>query len=332
MQPIYSVNAEGKDITSLVGGRLLSLSVTDKAGLTSDTFEMLIDDTGDIIEPPRKGAKIRISMGYVETGITFMGTFTVDEVEVSITPQELRISGKAADMRQTLKSQKTRNFDDKTLKDIFGQIAADDGLKLSIDSEIGKTKVDYEPQTEESNLHLMTRLAERYGAIAKVGDGKLVVTKRGSAKSASGSAMPTIIITRQHIKKGRARLKDRSRYGSVSGTWHDQAKAKRQEIKETEGEGPSYSLRQTFQTEAEARAACRAKLAELQQREADLSFSTQGNPRLSAEAKLQLVGVSRKIDGDWIVTSVRHTIKGTGGFETQVEAETPGQRKDKGKK
>lgn len=333
MRPLYRIDAEGADITAAIGARLLTLSVTLKPGLNADSFELLVDDTGDLIEPPRKGAKLKIWMGYVETGLVYMGQYTVDEIDVSISPQELKISGKAANMRDGLKSQRTRHFDDKTLKDVYAQVAKDEGLKLAIDADIGKTAVPYEAQTEESNLHLMTRLAEKYGAIAKVGDGTLTVTRRGTGKTATGKAMPTITVRRSDIKKGRGKLKDRSRYGSVSAAWHDRGKATKRAVTEQQGEGPSYTLRHPFQTEAEARDACKAKLAELQRREADISYSTEGNPAYDAETKLVLTGVSRKLDGDWIVKQVRHTMTGTGGFETQVEAETPGQRKDgKGKK
>lgn len=329
MWPHYMVQVDGADITGRISSRLLTLSVTLKPGRNSDTFELLVDDTDDLIDPPRKGAKVKIWMGYVETGLTYMGEYTVDDIGVSITPQELKISGKAADMRATAKSQRTRHFDNKTLKDVYGQIAKDEGLKLSIDSTIGAIKVPYEAQTEESNLHLMTRLGDKYGAIAKVGDGQLSVTKRGSGTTASGKPMVTILVTRQDIKKGNGKLKDRPRFGSVSATWHNQKQARKQEVKENQGEGPNYSLRHPFQTEEEARAACKAKLAEMQRAEADLSYSTIGDVRYDAETKLKLVGVSRKLDGDWIVKQVRHTLRGSSaGFETQVEAETPGQRKE----
>lgn len=330
MTPLYMIEAEGKNITALVGGRLKTLRVVLKPGRTADTFEMLVDDTGDLLEPPRKGATVKIWMGYVEIGLTYMGSFTVDEVAVNLVPQELRISGKAANVRDGHKSQKTRHFDDgTTLKAVFQKIATDNALTLSIDAAIGKIKTDYLLQSEESDLHLATRLADKYGAIAKVADKKLIVTKRGSGQSATGKAMPTIIITRSHIKKGGGKLKDRSRYGSVSASWHDQAKAKRTAVKETQGEGPDYQLRQTFQTAEEAKAACKAKLAELQRQEADVSFTTQGNPGIDAEVKLKFIGVSRKLDGDWIVKQVAHIMAGTSpGYETQVEGETPGQRKD----
>ena len=339
----YFVSVEGASIMGAIVDRLISLTVTDKAGLTSDTFDMVLDDDGDLIDPPRKGATVKIWIGYrpsgaalfqSSAGLTYMGEYKVDEVSVFIMPRRLQITGKAADMREKLKSPKTREFSDKqTMKKALGKIAAEHKLDLKISDDLGKIELPDFVQSEESDLHLASRLAGQYGAIVKYADGKMVVTKRGSGETASGKTMPTIIVTLADMKAGgRGRLKDRERYGSVSGTWHNQPKAKRETVKEKgASDGPDYELRQTWQTEAEARAACKAKLAELQRREADISFTMMGNPAVAAECKVVLVGVSRKLDGDWNVTQARHILRGTApGYETQVEASTPGSEAGKG--
>lgn len=330
MTPQYLVLADGIDITAIIMTRMMSLSVTDQAGVESDTFDLLLDDEDDLIDPPRKGAKLKIFMGYRETGLAYMGEFTVDEVDVGLIPRDLRISGKAADMRAAMKSQKTREFGDKpTLKIVYGKIAADHGLELKIAPELSSKSIEYLAQTEESDMNLATRLARRFDAVAKIADGKMIVTKRGSASSASGKAMATITVSYSDIKKGRGKLKDRERFGAVKANWHDQAKAKKTEVQEKQGEGPVYTLRETFPTEAEAREACKAKLQEMQRREADISLELPGNTAIVAEAKLILTDVSRKLDGEYVIKRARHTFKGSKpGYTTQVEAEPPGRRKD----
>jgi len=333
MTPLYLILADGVDITASIFGRVISLTVTDKAGVDSDTFDLLLDDSDDLIEPPRAGIKLKIFMGYVETGLVYMGEFTVDEREVALYPRELRISGKAADMRAALKSPKTRAFDDKpNLKTIFGTIAADHGLTLRIAPDLASKSVEYLAQTEESDMNLMTRVAQKFDAITKVADGKLVVTKRGSASNASGVPMPHVPLTLPDIKKLRAKLMDRGRFGEVKARWHDQAKAKKAEVSEKQGDGPSYTLRETYPTEAEAREACKARLAEMQRREADISFEMPGNPFMAAEMKITLMLVSRKVDGVYIVKQARHIMKGSKpGYSTQIEGEPPGRREEKTK-
>lgn len=342
MRPVYLVLADGIDITATIMARLLSLTVTDKAGVESDTFDLLLDDSDDLIDPPRKGAKLKIWVGYSPEGImppggsaglTYLGEFVVDEVEVALPPRELRITGKAADVRETAKQPRTRSFDDKpTLKTLFGKIASDEKLELKIAPELASKTVEYVAQTEESNLNFMTRLASRFDAIAKIADGKLVVSKRGSAQSAGGKPMPVIALSILDIIKARGKLKDRERFGAVKARWHDQGKAKKQEVTEKNGEGPVFTLRETYPTEAEAREACKAKLAEAQRREADISIEMEGRPDASAEAKIILAGVSRKLDGEYVAKQVRHILKGTKpGYRTQIEGEPPGRKKEKGK-
>lgn len=339
MVPDYFVTADGASIMAALSTRLLQLTITDKAGVSSDTIDILLSDENDAIDPPRKGAKLKAWIGYrpdgaarfvTSQGLTYKGEFTVDEVEVSLWPRHLRITGKGADVRDSLKSRKTRTHEGlQTLKKVLEKIAKDHKLEPKIDAELGANALPDFVQTEESDLHLATRLAEKFGGVVKYADGKLIAAKRGAGKSASGKDMPTITLNAGDIKNGRGRLKDRMRYGSASAAWHDQGKTQRKTVTEKKGEGPNFSLRETYQTEAEARAACKAALADAQRRSADLSLTTPGRPEIAAEAKLILAGVSRKLDGDWIVDQARDILKGTAPiYETQIEAKTPDQRKD----
>lgn len=74
MTPAWSISADGVDITSRFNDRLLELTVTDNEGLKSDSCEILVDDRDGQLAIPRKGAILAISMGYRETGLTFMGS------------------------------------------------------------------------------------------------------------------------------------------------------------------------------------------------------------------------------------------------------------------
>lgn len=203
-------------------------------------------------------------------------------------------------------------------------------MEAKVDAELGANALSDFVQTEESDLHLATRLADKFGGVVKYADGKLIATKRGTGKSASGKDMPTIMLTLGDFKNARGKLKDRNRYGSASAAWHDKGKSERKSVTEKKGDGPNYSLRETYQTEAEARAACKAALADAQRRSADLSATTPGRPDIAAETTLMLSGVSRKLDGRWIVDQARHILKGSAPvYDTQIEAKTPDQREDK---
>ncbi len=148
MTPAWSISADGVDITSRFNDRLLELTVTDNEGLKSDSCEILVDDRDGQLAIPRKGAILAISMGYRETGLTFMGLYTVDEVEVSGFPRQMRISASAADLREKLKEQRSKGYDKKKIGDIVGEIAKRHNLKPAVSSALKDFEYEHLAQSE----------------------------------------------------------------------------------------------------------------------------------------------------------------------------------------
>ena len=52
MQPVFRIEADGKDITALINDRLLLLRTTDKPGMESDDFELRIDERDGAVALP----------------------------------------------------------------------------------------------------------------------------------------------------------------------------------------------------------------------------------------------------------------------------------------
>ena len=111
MTPAYRILADGKEITALIRDRLLSLKIEDNAGTQSDTLTLMLDDRDPAITIPRTGARLEVYLGYQETSLQRMGSYTVDEVTLSGSPNTLTIRAKAADMRKSLKACKRRSWD-----------------------------------------------------------------------------------------------------------------------------------------------------------------------------------------------------------------------------
>jgi phage protein D len=80
MTPAFQLFADGVDVTSRINDRLLSLTIKDAAGHESDTLALEVDDRDGLVAIPREGAKLGCWLGYAETGLSFMGLFTVDDV------------------------------------------------------------------------------------------------------------------------------------------------------------------------------------------------------------------------------------------------------------
>ncbi|WP_264373670.1 hypothetical protein [Wolbachia endosymbiont (group A) of Lasioglossum malachurum] len=103
MTPDFSISVEGVLITELIKSRLVSMHITDEAGVISDTAIIHLDDRDSLFEIPRTGAKLNILLGYKETGIVPMGGYIVNEIVLQGPPQALKIKSHAADLKQSSK-------------------------------------------------------------------------------------------------------------------------------------------------------------------------------------------------------------------------------------
>ena len=323
MTPDYRITIDGvQDVTPAIRGRLLSLTVVDEAGQQSDTIEIGLDNRGGRIALPRHGAEIRASLGYAATGLVSMGRYTVDEVEVSGPPDTLVVRGKGADMLAGLKSRKTRSWDDVSLGELVAEIASEHDLPSRVGSSLRGVRIPHLDQTEESDLHLLTRLGREYDAIATPAGGELLFVARGAAVSASGRPMPSVVVQRQDAGDYRVTLSERSQYRAVQAHWID-TDGGGQEV-ETAGQGePVYIMRHVHASAGEARSAAVSKLQALTRGTGSLSISLRpGNPSVAAEASLNLKEFGRGIDGLWVATRVTHTLAG-GGYSTRATAGPP---------
>ncbi|VAW12420.1 hypothetical protein MNBD_ALPHA09-1889 [hydrothermal vent metagenome] len=304
MTPDFAILADGVGATSAFADRLLSLTVTDAAGKESDAAEIVLDDRDGIVSLPREGAKLAISLGYIETGLEYMGLFVVEEVEGSGFPRQLTITAKAADHRETLKEQKTRAWDGRSLGQIVGQIAGEHGLSAAVSGDLANRQLKHIAQTEESDQHFLTRLAARYGAIAAPKDDRLVFAPRGAGLAASGAAMTPVVVGVTDLVGSSGysfTLKPRNRFAKVVASWTDRAGASRREV--------------------QAQAAADAEARKLAREEGSISLEIVGRPAVRAEAPLTVSGVRAGADGQWTIERVEHRYDPAGaGYTTSIEA------------
>ena len=332
MTPAFRITVDGRqDVTEAIRERLLSLRISDLEGYESDAVEIQLDDRGGEIALPRRGAELRVELGYdavpeseqrngLKAGRVLMGRYTVDEVEIAGAPAELIIRGKAADMRASLKERKTRAWHQVSLGDVVSTIAGEHGLEPAVARDLARIKLPHVDQTDESDLHLLTRLADRYDAAHKVGDGRLVFARRGAGRSASNRPLDVVRIEREQARDYRVVLADRPRYQSVRAYWYDPDAGERVAV--TAGRGkPAYALRDNYTDEATARAAAQGRLDALKRAAGSLAITlAPGRPTVTADSPLLLSGFREGVNGRWVATSVRHVLTGR-GYLTQAEAE-----------
>jgi phage protein D len=332
MRPIWTLTADGTDISARLGEFLVTLSVTDKAGIDSDELTLEIADPRGEIPWPRHGAKLAVALGYAHTGAVAMGEYTVDEVELSNPPRRWAIRARAAELRESgLKVRRTKSWEASTVGKIVSEIAAANGLIGKTAPTLASKPIARLDQTNESDLALLTRLSRQFDAIATVKVGTLLFTPRGTGQTVSGQALPAVTLRPEEVTDWRVSLADRDSYTAVEARWYDRDAA--EEVVERAGtpaesgsdsgassEAGVYRLRKTYTDAESAKTAAAAKLAALARGTAQLSLRLPGRTALAAESPLVLTGFGDGIDGTWILTSVEHRLDGN-GYQTACEGE-----------
>ncbi len=320
MTPDFKLIANQQDITAILRERLLSLTLSDEAGLHADTLELQLDDRDYAIAWPTKGAELTVSLGYAPI-LARMGLYVVDEVEHSMPPATLIIRAKAANMRAAIKAPKTKSWHAVSLNEIVATIAAEQGLVAKVADSLATIRLPHLDQTAESDLHLLTRLANDYGATAKPMGRYLVFVPRGEARTSANDLLPVVSIAQERIIHYHMTQTARSHYVAVTAHWHDTGTAQLQDV--TVGSGkPSYVLHHPYASEIEARHAAQAKFTALQRGTATLSLKIIGDANLQAEGKIKLLSVREPIAGEWVVQQVKHQLDSQ-GFTSIIEAMLP---------
>lgn len=318
LKPCFSVIANETDITSIISDLYEYISITDGTGYESDTCEIsLIDDPIRPIELPKKGAELRISMGY-DLAMVDMGLFIVSEVSLSGPPEKMIIRGRAVPQLTSkngitsLASQKTRSWPKNTsVSAVVSKIAKEHGLDPFVSNTVAQIKLPHFDQSDESDLNFLLRIAKRYDVICKPAGGKLLFVKRGEID------LPNLILAKEQVSDWEMTSSTSDSAGTVIAYWHDKKGAKKKEVKVGDGE-PVKRLRHSYQDEKSAYAAAQASLDQSRRGEEKLSLNIPGNPSISAEMPITLLEFREGIAGDWVVEQCAHSIDKEVGFKTTV--------------
>jgi len=329
-RPRFRVTVDGQDITSVLIDRLVSLVLTDEAGVTSDAVEIVLADHLPLarLAIPPMGAEIRVALGY-DVRLKDMGLYIADEIEVSGPPDRMRIRARASvhgattSGKTAITAQRTRSWPAGTLLgDMVAKIATEHGLVAAVADSLRGIALPHIDQLEESDINLLTRVARERDAIAKPGGGRLVVARRGESLTATGEEMPRIQRGRGQVTSWRMVRSLRAETGQVVASWRDKGAAADVEV--TAGEGdPVRRLRETYPTEEAAQAAADAALRRARREGTQISITLPGDPDLVAEARLVLSGLRAGVDGEWLITGVVHQLD-KGGYRCSVTAEPTG--------
>lgn len=320
MKPVFQIVADGKDITALINDRLLLLRTSDKPGMESDEFELRIDDRAQAVTLPSRGAKIEVFLGYSAQAMARLGSYTVDEVEVTGPPDTITLRGKASDMRGSGKTTRSGSWEEVALAKIVSDVAARNGWEPGCTVQTRVPRVD---QRNESDFNFITRLAKQYDCTAKVANGKLVVLPRQGGQSASGKAIGTVTISRADVSRYSFRLGDRSTQRAVKTQHQDKATGKLNVVELGNDDAPTglpgvHTDRHIYPNKSAAEQAAKARLAAFNRSTAAVRLEIVGRTDLFAERTVNAQGFKNGLDGEYLVDSVEQVFTAS-GWTTTVE-------------
>lgn len=326
LKPTFRIIANSSDITAAIASRVIDMSLTDEAGLKSDTLELRLADHDPYIEIPPAGAELEVFLGY-EPSPARMGLYIVDEIHLTGWPTSLVIRAKAAPFeaskngKSDLQTQKTRSWPKGTkIADMVAKIAQEHGMQASVNPDIGAIELPHTDQTEESDLSMLMRIAKRYDAVAKPANGSIVVGSKGKSKSAAGETLPTVVVKASDTTRFQMSITQKDSPGTVIAYWHDKRAAKRQEV--TLGSGdPVRRLRHWYQDEQCAKSAARSEMDRRGRGQRQLNIAMPGNPAIVAESPIVATGFRDGVNGNWVVSRATHQYSKTGGYTVDFEAE-----------
>lgn len=326
LAPTYRLLVAGQDITPKLAPRLISLSLTEGRENTADQLDIELDDHNGQLTIPRQEAEIELHIGWAGQPLIDKGSFVVDEVEHSGAPDKLTIRARAADMGGEIRTRQEKSWHSTTLGAILAELAKRNSLTHKVDQALAAIKIAHLDQTNESDMHFLTRLARQHDAVATVKKKHLLFMPINGTKTSKGEKLPTIRITRKDGDQHRWSSSARDAFDGVRAWWSNSVNGRRKEVIAGKKTRNVKTLKETYASEQDALTAARAEMQRLQRGMATFTLTlAMGRPEITAQSPITVSGFKPEIDGqDWLVKEVTHSMDDGSGWTSQVKMERGG--------
>lgn len=304
-----TVYYNGKNISTTVDKYLEAFQYTDPASGESDSIEITLGNWDNNWLNgwfPDKGATLTAkvaAMNWRKEGETLQlncGAFSLDEISFAGAPDTMTmgaVSAPANDAFQT--TERTKTWEDVTIRQIASDIAKRYGLSLAYDAP--SIKITSVEQSGATDSAFLGTICKDYGISLKVYSKKLVLFDREAYKQKA--AVATI------------RKADMLNYtfnttlaGTYTGGELTYTTSKGAEVIAKLGTGPRIlKSNASASTAAEAKQKLIAAIEEANHAETSLAFSTVGNPLLVAGQCINISGLGIA-DGKYYIDKATHTV------------------------
>lgn len=318
-QPRWLLTYQNRDITAAIEPFVLSVEYTDNLHGKSDELVVTLDDSDGRwrgIWAPQKKDRLGLRFGYADGPMQDAGGFEIDEIEYKGPPHTVHLKALAAGIAPSLRTDKSAGYEGMSLRQIADQVARRHGL--TVQGDIADLRLGRLTQNHETDLTFLRRVAEDFGHAFTVRDKKLVFHQIVDLKS-----RPSILrISRFAMIDYNLKANTLGKVAGVSLTYHDPMRKGlvRADIKAA-GSPTGDTLRLTDRAPDPATARARAEAAlERANRGSDGegSITIPGNPGVAAGCRVEVADLDR-LDGLYLVETVKHKMDRAGGYLTSLE-------------
>ncbi|QIR27783.1 contractile injection system protein, VgrG/Pvc8 family [Kluyvera genomosp. 3] len=328
--PVFSVSAEGKDITRALQESLQGLTLTDYGGATAKADEVKITLLSETLALPSKGARLRVGLGLNDQ-LTDKGWFVVSGVGSSGPPRRIEIYATAAPMNAQkqpgdVTSQKTRSWDEIRLADLVKTVATDNGLVAKVADALADIHIDHIDQVAESDANLLSRLARTYNAVSKPSGGYWLFLQQGAAMNASGGQTGAVTVTPEDVSSwsysegergsstGKASGSQEKPTGKIGVRYYDEVDG-RTKTTTVDHDGPSLSSPYTHPAKATADEQAKSKKTHARRNGQKMTLTGPCRPKhipLTAESRVTTSGFGTREDRAWVAESLIYSLTPSG--------------------
>jgi len=322
LRPTCKIVIGGKDYTDKIMPHLIQLSVESNRQDHADTVNLSIDDSKGQIALPRRGVELQVALGFEGLGISLQGTYHVDEIGHSGTPDVLSIVARSAKLTSELRARKERSWNHTTVGHVVRVIAGEHQLTPRIGAGLDSLPVEHLAQTE-SDVALLRRLGKMWDAVATVKAGNLLFMSIGGAQAVSGKPLETLTVQRADGDQHNFHESDRDAYTGIRARWHDVGKGRGRTVLAGKT-GHVKFLRGDFASKEDAERAAEAELARVKRGASTFSLNIAiGRPDVYPEMPAIARGWKPEIEAiEWIVVKATHSYTPNDGYTTNVEFES----------
>ena len=323
-KPRWKVTLDGRDLTSTLAPRLISLTISACRQYSADQLDIELSDHDGQLALPPKTATLQVWLGWDDTGLTDMGTFAIDELEHTGAPDQLILRGRSAHLRGDLRQQREQSYTDTTVGAIINQLAGRNNLTPRCHASLADAVVDHVEQTNESDINFLTRLGKHYDAVATIKAGALIFCPIGEGTTATGKPLPSVTLVRADGDQHRYQAADRDAYGGIRALYDDVHTGKTEAVLVGTDDGQGVkTLRTIYASKSNALRAARSEYGRLLRGIVTFDYTlARGRPDLYPEMHVRVRGFKPEIDAtDWIIVRAEQSLNEQ-GLHTRLELES----------